>query len=78
MVIGSSEYILPEDLPELLLEGRPADGTVIFGLHDDVNDFKKVRVRTALLKTDGNREQAADLLGISLSQLNRLIRNFGL
>jgi site-specific recombinase XerC len=31
----------------------------------------------ALLKTNGNREHAANLLGISLSHLNRLIRTFG-
>jgi hypothetical protein len=42
------------------------------------NDLKKARVQGALLKTDGNPEQAANLPGITLSHLNRLIRTLGL
>jgi len=77
VVIGDSEYIHAEDLPESLLEEN-SEERPIRGLHDDVNDFKKVRVQSALRKADGRREQAANLLGISVVHLNRLIRSFGL
>jgi DNA-binding NtrC family response regulator len=51
LIIGTSEFILPEDLPDWLLEGIPIEGTQIRGLQEDVNDLKKARVQGALLKT---------------------------
>jgi transcriptional regulator of acetoin/glycerol metabolism len=68
--------ILPEDLPEHLLESaQPADGG---GFHGLVAARKRDIIRQALDKASGNVAQAARDLGLQPTYLHRLIRNLAI
>jgi len=75
VVLGSTEWILPEDLPEELVETDPAAGTYY---HETVKGSKKDLILKAVQQTGGNYTEAARLLGIHPNYLHRLIRNLNL
>ena len=77
VVLGSSDVIMPEDLPEVLLEVAP--GVIpLDEYHASVNEARRQIVLRVLEKTKGNMTQAARLLGIQPTYLHRLVRNLGL
>jgi transcriptional regulator of acetoin/glycerol metabolism len=74
VVLGSSENIVPDDLPDTLLEsGAGSDSPTNF--HELVNEAKRNIVVSALQKAQGNYSEAARQLGIHPNNLHRLIRN---
>jgi DNA-binding NtrC family response regulator len=75
VVLGSAEWILPEDLPEELVESEPVSGTYY---HATVKDSKKEMILKAMQQAGGNYTEAAKLLGIHPTYLHRLIRNLNL
>jgi transcriptional regulator with GAF, ATPase, and Fis domain len=76
IVMGLTDEILVEDLPNALLEEQPS---VLAGrYHDTLNQTKKQLVLTALDEADGSPVEAARLLGIHPKYLHRLIRNLNL
>jgi transcriptional regulator with GAF, ATPase, and Fis domain len=77
VVVGSSSFILPEDLPETLLEGPPASAGASGGYHQKVRDLKKQLIVTAF-EQSGSITEAAKLLGLNPNYLHRLIRNLDL
>src|SRR3989337_2734512 len=78
VVLGSTEMILQEDLPENLLEMELPTGVRITKYHEGVKEAKKQLIRRALEKTNGDLNQAAEFLGLHLTYLYRLIRNLRL
>jgi Nif-specific regulatory protein len=79
VVLGSSDLILPEDLPEVILEkAEPAGSAIVNAFHDAVRDAKKHIIITAVEQTGGNYTEAAKLLGLHPNYLHRLIRNLDL
>jgi len=74
IVLGASDEIRPEDLPEALLERQAAkpDGTKY---HAAISELKKRLIRDALAEADGSYTEAAKLLGVHPNYLHRLIRN---
>jgi transcriptional regulator with PAS, ATPase and Fis domain len=77
VVIGSSDFILPEDLPEALLESAPspaADGNY----HEAVRNLKRQLILNAFEQAGGSVTEAAKLLGVNSNYLHRLIRNLDL
>src|SRR5229473_7074406 len=78
VVIGSSSFILPEDLPETLLETSPASGNAPAQYHDAVRNLKKQLILSAFEQTGGSITEAAKLLGLNPNYLHRLIRNLDL
>jgi len=78
VVIGSSNFILPEDLPETLLESSPASAAAPAQHHDAVQNLKKQLILTAFEQSGGNITEAAKLLGLNPNYLHRLIRNLDL
>jgi Nif-specific regulatory protein len=79
VVLGSTELILPEDLPETLLEVAPAPGlTQPSGYHEALNEKKKELIRAALHEARGSYVEAARLLDLHPNYLHRLIRNLNL
>jgi len=78
VVLGSTEKILPEDLPEGVVETEALgeDGGTHF--NDAVREAKRQIVRNALEQASGNFAEAAKLLGLHPSNLHRLIRNLGM
>jgi Nif-specific regulatory protein len=78
LVLGNSDDILPEDLPEGLLERDPAPGTDEAKYHGAVKELKKRLIQNALQEAHGNYTDAARLLGVHPNYLHRLIRNLDL
>jgi transcriptional regulator with GAF, ATPase, and Fis domain len=79
VVLGSSEVVLLEDLPESLLETQPlpmeAVGT---GFHSAITELKKKLIINAIKDAGGNYTDAAKKLGVNPTYLHRLIRNLNL
>ncbi len=80
VVLGSTDLILPEDLPEVILEKTEpaADITTVNAFHDAVRDAKKHVIITAVEQASGNYTEAARILGLHPNYLHRLIRNLNL
>ncbi len=78
VVLGSSELILPEDLPESLLEKAGPAGSDANAFHDAVRETKKQLIVNAVEQANGNLSEAARLLGLHPNYLHRLIRNMNL
>ncbi len=79
VVMGSTEFILPEDLPETLFEEAQSRSDASLALfHETVNDAKKQVIRRAFDQADGSYTEAARLLGLHPNYLHRLIRNLDL
>jgi transcriptional regulator with GAF, ATPase, and Fis domain len=78
VVIGSSSFILPEDLPETLLETAPDSAVLSAQYHDAVRNLKKKLILGAFEQGGGSITEAAKLLGLNANYLHRLIRNLDL
>ena len=78
LVLGTSDDILAEDLPEALLERDPAPGVHEAKYHAAVKELKKRLIQNALQEAHGNYTDAARFLGVHPNYLHRLIRNLDL
>lgn len=79
VVMGTTEEILPEDLPEAILEANAPDAlTTSSGYHESVTGTKKQIIIDAIKKSNGSYTAAAKLLGLHPNYLHRLVRNLGL
>jgi len=78
LVLASSDVILPEDLPESLLERTPLPEMTEAKYHAAVKELKKQLILDAVEQTQGNYAEAARLLGVHPNYLHRLIRNLEL
>ncbi len=74
IVLGASDEIRPEDLPESLLE-RQADKPAGTKYHSAISELKKRLIREALADANGSYTEAAKALGVHPNYLHRLIRN---
>jgi transcriptional regulator with GAF, ATPase, and Fis domain len=78
LVLGSSDTLLPEDLPESLLEQVPEQEITEAKYHASLKELKKRLILEAVEQTRGNYVDAAAILGVHPNYLHRLIRNLGL
>jgi transcriptional regulator with GAF, ATPase, and Fis domain len=79
VVIGSSDLILPEDLPDTLLEtSSPGSSETPGKYHEAIRNLKKQLILSALEQAGGSFTQAAKLLGVHSNYLHRLINNLDL
>jgi transcriptional regulator with GAF, ATPase, and Fis domain len=78
LVLGLSDMILPEDLPESLLEGTAPPEMTEAKYHAAVKELKKQLILDAMEQTQGSYAEAARILGVHPNYLHRLIRNLGL
>jgi Nif-specific regulatory protein len=78
IVLGTTEWILPEDLPEPVLETKMTAGGAMTTYHAAVVQNKKQIILNALEEAKKNHTEAARLLGIHPNYLQRLIRNLNL
>jgi Nif-specific regulatory protein len=78
VVLGTTELILPEDLPESMFEAKSVSGAVAGSYHDAVTERKKELILEAVSRAGGSITEAARLLGLHPNYLHRLIRNLGL
>jgi transcriptional regulator with GAF, ATPase, and Fis domain len=70
--------ILPEDLPESILDVRSSSDESPAGFHGSIREAKRQKIETALKEAGGNVAEAARVLGVNRTYLHRLIRNLGL
>ena len=77
-VLGASEWIQPDDLPESVLEGTSPEAGASITLYDRLRDAKREIVVDALKQTSGNFTQAGELLGVHANHLHRLVRTLGI
>jgi transcriptional regulator with GAF, ATPase, and Fis domain len=78
VVIGSSERIMAEDLPETVLESAQSGDRAPAKYHDAIRNLKKQLILGALDQAGGNVTDAAKLLGVHANYLHRLMRNLEL
>jgi Nif-specific regulatory protein len=77
VVLGTTDLILAEDLPEALLE-RDVNLANPATYHDAVAQTKRMIILKAMDQAEGNFTQAAKLLGVHPNYLQRLVRNLNL
>ncbi len=84
VVMAPGVELTPDLLPPEILRGGDPAGPRVFGdgellsLRDAEEAFRAQHVRRALAMTGGNQTQAAEILGIQRSSLNRQIKKLGL
>ncbi|HKQ79048.1 MAG TPA: sigma 54-interacting transcriptional regulator [Blastocatellia bacterium] len=78
VVLGSTEMIQPEDLPESLNEVTLLPNAQQTKFHSAAREAKRQIVLHALDEAGGNYTNAAKILGIHPNNLHRLARNLGL
>ena len=78
VVLGSTDMILPEDLPETLLDTTVSAGASALKFYDALRETKKQMIVSAVESSGGNYVEAAKLLGIHPNNLHRLMRNLDL
>ncbi len=77
VVLGLTDEIVVEDLPEALLETQSTKHDSI-KYHDRLNQLKKQMIVDAVNQKKGNYTEAAKMLGLHPNYLHRLIRNLDL
>jgi transcriptional regulator with GAF, ATPase, and Fis domain len=78
VVVGSSEWILPEDLPETVVETGAASGAAPAKYHEAIRKLKKELILNALEQSGGSVTEAAKGLGVHGNYLHRLMKNLDL
>ena len=78
VVLGTTDRILPEDLPESVLESEPPLTLPGTKYHEAVAQTKKQIILNAMQQAKGSYTEAAKLLGVHANYLHRLIRNLNL
>jgi transcriptional regulator with GAF, ATPase, and Fis domain len=78
-VLGTTDRILPEDLPEAVLETDVVpDTSMALKYHEAVTQTKRQIILDAMTQSKGNYTEAAKLLGVHPNYLHRLITNLNL
>jgi len=77
-VLGSGDILLPDDLPEAVLEGGAPTLDQSGKYHGAIKESKKQLILQALQQTNGSYIEAAKVLGIHPNSLLRLIRNLNI
>ena len=75
VVLGSGNLVLPEDLPETVLEAGPPSPDEPATYHRSVKEMKRQTIVQALQQAHGSYLEAAKTLGIHPNSLLRLMRN---
>jgi transcriptional regulator with GAF, ATPase, and Fis domain len=78
LVLGSTEQVLPEDLPESVLEAVSPTDSLAGEFHAAVREAKKRLILSAIARSHGSYVNAAKQLGLNPTYLHRLIRNLDL
>jgi transcriptional regulator with GAF, ATPase, and Fis domain len=78
VVLGSTEMILPDDLPEILFETEDESAGRIDNYRHLVKEAKSLIVIRAIEEAGGNYTEAAKRLGLHPTNLHRIIRNLNL
>ena len=78
VVLGSTEMLVTEDLPEALVETSDMNTLPVAGYHELLKKAKRLIVIKAIEEAEGNYTEAAKQLGVHPTNLHRLIRTLDL
>jgi Nif-specific regulatory protein len=78
LVLGSTDSILPDDLPEAVLEAGSTAAAPADKYHGSIKETKKQLILQALQQANGNYIEAAKALGMHPNSLLRLVRTLDL
>jgi transcriptional regulator with GAF, ATPase, and Fis domain len=78
LVLGSTDSILPDDLPEAVLEAGSTTTASTDKYHGNIKETKKQLILQALHQANGSYIEAAKALGMHPNSLLRLVRNLDL
>ena len=78
IVLGTTEMIQPEDLPDSVIEAGDSRATGAGGFHATITEAKKRLIIETLQTTNGNHAEAARMLELHPNSLHRIIRNLNL
>jgi len=78
VVFGSLDEIMPEDLPEDLLTSRQIATQTSFRYNEAVQEARAEIILNAIRQSGGSYSAAAEMLGIHVNNLHRLIRQLNL
>jgi len=78
VVLGSTEMLVTEDLPEALVETSNTNTLPVAGYHELLKKAKRLIVIKAIEEAEGNYTEAAKQLGVHPTNLHRLIRTLDL
>jgi len=74
----TTEQILPDDLPESIVESRIEPSTSAAKFHELIEEIKKQLVGRALKDAGGSYGEAAKILGLHPNNLHRLMKTLGM
>jgi transcriptional regulator with GAF, ATPase, and Fis domain len=77
IVLGSTDIVLPEDLPSELFESG-SNGSPLPNYQEVLNATKRDLVEKAVARSDGDYKKAAELLGLNPTYIYRLLHNLKL
>ncbi|MGA8581154.1 MAG: sigma-54 dependent transcriptional regulator, partial [Bryobacteraceae bacterium] len=78
LVLGSTDRIQPEDLPESVIEASGSPTVSAGSFNDSITEAKKRLILETLQRANGNHAEAARLLDLHPNSLHRMIRNLNL
>ncbi|HEY9141257.1 MAG TPA: sigma 54-interacting transcriptional regulator [Bryobacteraceae bacterium] len=78
LVLGSTDRIQPEDLPESVIEAGGSPAISAGSFNDSITEAKKRLILETLQRANGNHAEAARLLDLHPNSLHRMIRNLNL
>jgi len=78
LVMGASDTVLPEDLPEALMEQAELAATDGGKYHPGIKQFKRNLILDAVVAAKGSYVDAAKTLGMHVNYLHRVIKNLDL
>ncbi|HEX8248828.1 MAG TPA: sigma 54-interacting transcriptional regulator [Pyrinomonadaceae bacterium] len=79
IVLGSTETIMPEDLPDEIAENAIfAEESAENGFHVQLKEAKRRIIMAALFEANGHYTEAANSLGIHPNNLHRLVKSLGI
>ena len=78
LVLGGTDSIQPEDLPESVIESGGSPAVSAGGFNDSITEAKKRLILETFQKTKGNHAESARLLDLHPNSLHRIIRNLNL
>jgi DNA-binding NtrC family response regulator len=78
LVLGTRETLVPEDLPDSVLETSSVLGAAEGKYQVKVRELKKKLIMGAVEQSRGSYIEAARILGMHPNYLHRLIRNLAL
>jgi Nif-specific regulatory protein len=80
LVLGTTEQVLPDDLPESVLESATITSSSSPGLkfYQAIREIKRQLVTRALKQSDGSYADAAKQLGLHPNNLHRLMKTLNL